>query len=78
AGLLSAFTYAFMGVKEITAKYTRDIIGAIEETITENQAGITEMFTGLFKAVEPIAQALSSSMKKIFESVNQVGSYIYD
>ncbi|MDG7135143.1 hypothetical protein OVN58_08225 [Streptococcus pneumoniae] len=72
AGLLSAFTYAFMGVKEITAKYTRDIIGAIEETITENQAGITEMFTGLFKAVEPIAQALSSSMKKLFESVNQV------
>ncbi|MDS3318002.1 hypothetical protein RK427_04615 [Streptococcus pneumoniae] len=72
AGLFSAFTYAFMGVKEITAKYTRDIIGAIEETITENQAGITEMFTGLFKAVEPIAQALSSSMKKLFESVNQV------
>lgn len=72
SGLFSAFTYAFMGVKEITAKYTRDIIGAIEETITENQAGITEMFTGLFKAVEPIAQALSSSMKKLFESVNQV------
>lgn len=72
AGLFSAFTYAFMGVKEITAKYTRDIIGAIEETITENQAGITEMFTGLFKAVEPITQALSSSMKKLFESVNQV------
>ena len=72
AGLISAFTYAFMGVQEITAKYTRDIIGAIEETITENQAGITEMFTGLFKAVEPIAQALSSSMKKLFESVNQV------
>ncbi|MGC0295210.1 hypothetical protein ACJ4PS_10185, partial [Streptococcus pneumoniae] len=70
AGLFSAFTYAFMGVKEITAKYTRDIIGAIEETITENQAGITEMFTGLFKAVDPIAQALSSSMKKLFESVN--------
>lgn len=72
AGLISAFTYAFMGVQEVTAKYTRDIIGAIEETITENQAGITEMFTGLFKAVEPIAQALSSSMKKLFESVNQV------
>lgn len=72
AGLISAFTYAFMGVKEITAKYTRDIIGEIEETITENQAGITEMFTGLFKAVEPVAQTLSSSMKKLFESVNQV------
>ena len=72
AGLISAFTYAFMGVEEITAKYTRDIIKAIEETITENQAGITEMFTGLFKTVEPIAQALSSSMKKLFESVNKV------
>lgn len=72
AGLISAFTYAFMGAQEVTAKYTRDIIGAIEEIITENQAGITEMFTGLFKAVEPIAQALSSSMKKLFESVNQV------
>ncbi|MEL0464156.1 hypothetical protein WKI42_05475 [Streptococcus pneumoniae] len=72
AGLISAFTYAFMGVQEVTAKYTRDIIGAIEETITENQVGITEMFTGLFKAVEPIAQVLSSSMKKLFESVNQV------
>lgn len=72
AGLISAFTYAFMGVQEVTAKYTRDMIGSIEETITENQAGITEMFTGLFKTVEPIAQALSSSMKKLFESVNQV------
>lgn len=72
AGLINAFTYAFMGVEEITAKYTRDIIKAIEETITENQAGITEMFTGLFKTVEPIAQALSSSMKKLFESVNKV------
>lgn len=72
AGLISAFTYAFMGVEEITAKYTRDIIKAIEETITENQTGITEMFTGLFKTVEPIAQALSSSMKKLFESVNKV------
>ena len=72
AGLISAFTYAFMGVQEITAKYTRDIIKSIEETITENQAGITEMFTGLFKAVEPIAQAMASSMKKLFESVNQV------
>ena len=65
AGLISAFTYAFMGVQEVTAKYTRDIIGAIEETITENQAGITEMFTGLFKAVEPIAQALSRSFLKV-------------
>lgn len=72
AGLISAFTYAFMGVKEITAKYTRDVIGAIEETITENQSGITELFTGLFKAVEPVAQAISSSMRKLFESVNQV------
>ena len=72
AGLISAFTYAFMGVQEITAKYTRDIIGSIEETITENQSGITELFTGLFKAVEPVAQAIASSMKKLFESVNQV------
>lgn len=72
AGLISAFTYAFMGVQEITAKYTRDIIGAIEETITENQAGITEMFTGLFKDLEPVAQAMASSIKKLFESVNQV------
>lgn len=72
AGLISAFTYAFMGVQEVTAKYTRDIIGAIEETITENQSGITELFTGLFKAVEPVAQAIASSMKKLFESVNQV------
>ena len=72
AGLISAFTYAFMGVHEVTAKYTRDIIGSIEETITENQSGITELFTGLFKAVEPVAQAIASSMKKLFESVNQV------
>ena len=72
AGLISAFTYAFMGVKEVTAKYTRDVIGAIEETITENQSGITELFTGLFKAVEPVAQAMASSMKEIFETVNQV------
>ena len=72
AGLISAFTYAFMGTKEVTAKYTRDIIGAIEETITENQSGITELLTGLFKDLEPVAQAMASSMKEIFETVNQV------
>nr|DAS72581.1 MAG TPA: minor tail protein [Caudoviricetes sp.] len=72
AGLISAFTYAFMGVTEVVSKYTRDTIGSIEETITENQSGITELLTGLFKDLEPVAQAMASSMKKLFESVNQV------
>ena len=72
AGLISAFTYAFMGVTEVVSKYTRDTIGSIEETITENQSGITELLTGLFKDLEPVAQAMASSMKKLFENVNQV------
>ena len=72
AGLISAFTYAFMGVTELVSKYTRDTIGSIEETITENQSGITKLLTGLFKDLEPVAQAIASSMKKLFESVNQV------
>ncbi len=72
AGLITAFTYAFMSVKEITAKYIRDYIGAIEETITENQAGITELLTGLFKDLEPVAEAIASTTKEMFETVNQV------
>ena len=72
AGIISAFTYAFMGVKETTAKYTRDIIGGIEEVITENQEGITEMFTGIFEAVEPIVGAIAESLKALFENVNRV------
>lgn len=72
AGLISAFTYAFMGVTELVSKYTRDTIGSIEETITENQSGITELLTGLFKDLEPVAQAIASSMKELFKSVNQV------
>lgn len=72
AGLITAFTYAFMAVKEITAKYIRDFIGAIEETITENQAGITELLTGLFKDLEPVAEAIASTTKEMFETVNQV------
>lgn len=72
AGLISAFTYAFMGVTELVSKYTRDTIESIEETITENQSGITELLTGLFKDLEPVAQAIASSMKELFKSVNQV------
>lgn len=72
AGLISAFTYAFMGVEELSAKYTRDIIRQIERTITENQAGITQMFNGLLKSVEPVVSAIASSMKSIFEKANKV------
>ena len=72
AGLISAFTYAFMGVEELSAKYTRDVIRQIERTITENQAGITQMFIGLLKSVEPVVSAIASSMKSIFEKANKV------
>ena len=72
AGLISAFTYAFMGVTELVSKYTRDIVKQIEKTITDNQVNITEMFTGLLKAAEPVAEALASTMKSIFEKANKV------
>lgn len=72
AGLISAFTYAFMGVSELVSKYTRDIVEQIEQTITGNQGNITEMFTGLLKGVEPVAEALASTMKSIFEKANKV------
>lgn len=72
AGLISAFTYAFMGVTELVSKYTRDIVKQIEKTITENQGNITEMFTGLLKAAEPVVEALARTMKSIFEKANKV------
>jgi phage-related protein len=72
AGLISAFTYAFMGVSELVSKYTRDIVEQIEETITGNQENITEMFTGLLEGAEPVAEALASTMKSIFEKANKV------
>ena len=72
AGLISAFTYAFMGVQEIIAKYTRDVVKQIEKVITGNQGNITEMFTGLLKAAEPVFEALASTMKSVFEKANKV------
>ena len=72
AGLISAFTYAFMGVQEIIAKYTRDIVKQIEKVITDNQGNVTEMFIGLLKAAEPVVEALASTMKSIFEKANKV------
>ena len=72
AGLISAFTYAFMGVTELVSKYTRDIVKQIEKTITDNQGNITEMFTGLLKAAEPVVEALASTMKSVFEKANKV------
>ena len=72
AGLISAFTYAFMGVTELVSKYTRDVVKQIEKTITGNQGNITEMFTGLLKAAEPVVEALASTMKSIFEKANKV------
>ena len=72
AGLISAFTYAFMGVTELVSKSTRDIVKQIEKVITGNQGNITEMFTGLLKAAEPVVEALASTMKSIFEKANKV------
>ena len=72
AGLISAFTYAFMGVTELVSKSTRDVVKQIEKTITDNQGNITEMFTGLLKAAEPVVEALASTMKSIFEKANKV------
>ena len=72
AGLISAFTYAFMGVNELVSKFTRDIVKQIEKVITGNQGNITEMFTGLLKAAEPVVEALASTMKSIFEKANKV------
>ena len=72
AGLISTFTYAFMGVTELASKYTRDIVKQIEKAITDNQESITEMFNGLLKGVEPVAEALASTMKSIFEKANKV------
>ena len=72
AGLISAFTYAFMGVTELVSKSTRDVVKQIEKTITDNQGNITEIFTGLLKAAEPVVEALASTMKSIFEKANKV------
>jgi phage-related protein len=72
AGLISTFTYAFMGVTELVSKYTRDVVKQIEKVITGNQGNITEMFTGLLKAAEPVVEALASTMKSIFEKANKV------
>ena len=72
AGLISAFTYAFMGVTELVSKYTRDVEKQIEKVITGNQGNITEMFTSLLKAAEPVVEALASTMKSIFEKANKV------
>ena len=72
AGLISAFTYAFMGVTELVSKSTRDVVKQIEKVITGNQVNITEMFTGLLKAAEPVFEALASTMKSIFEKANKV------
>lgn len=72
AGLISAFTYAFMGVTELVSKSTRDVVKQIEKVITGNQGNITEMFTSLLKAAEPVFEALASTMKSIFEKANKV------
>lgn len=72
AGLISAFTYAFMGVTELVSKYTRDVVKQIEKVITGNQGNITKMFTGLLKTAEPVVEALASTMKSVFEKANKV------
>lgn len=72
AGLISAFTYAFMGVSELVSKFTRDIVKQIEKVITGNQGNITEMFTDLLKAAEPVAEALARTIKSVYEKANKV------
>lgn len=70
AHILSTLQYAVMGAFDIGAKFARDAIGGIETVLVENQPAITQAFTGLLSASEPIFRSFKDLVKETFQSLN--------
>ena len=72
ANILSAFQYAVMGASDFGGKLARDLIGGFEKVITENQVGLTDLFTGILSSLEPVFASLKDFVKETFKSLNKM------
>ncbi|SEF25486.1 hypothetical protein SAMN04487839_11839 [Streptococcus gallolyticus] len=69
--IISAFTYAGMGIAELFTKYTRDWFGILDAVLTENQDKITRNLTGLLSAAEPAFKSMADFAKHSMEAINK-------
>lgn len=68
--IISAFTYAGMGIAELYTKSLRDMFGAVDTILSENQDKITRNFTGLLSAAEPAFASLKDLVKNTMSAIN--------
>lgn len=68
--IISAFTYAGMGIAELYTKSLRDMFGAVDTILTENQSKITRNLTGLLSAAEPAFASLKDLVKNTMSAIN--------
>ncbi|WP_288940054.1 hypothetical protein, partial [uncultured Streptococcus sp.] len=68
--IISAFTYAVMGIAELYTKSLRDMFGAIDTILSENQDKITRNLTGLLSAAEPAFASLKDLVKNTMSAIN--------
>ncbi|MBJ7541080.1 hypothetical protein JG537_05015 [Streptococcus sp. SL1232] len=68
--IISAFTYAGMGIAELYTKSLRDMFGAVDTILTENQDKITRNLTGLLSAAEPAFASLKDLVKNTMSAIN--------
>lgn len=69
SAVISAFTYAFIGVTNIIESLTKDILVGIGKVFNDNKNVITDAITGTLDSIAPIFDTLKTVVKDTFEGI---------
>lgn len=75
ADLISLFSNSFLGVIELTLRFSRDVIKVIVDTIEENKERIATALENMLKIIQPVVESIeglvTNTFNKVFEVYNK-------
>lgn len=72
SSIIGIFSDAFLGVTELSAKFSRDILSTITTPFVENKESIRETIDNTLGPISEILNTLHQSVKNAFEKIAQV------
>lgn len=74
SNIIGAFSEGYMGIRELTGKLRRDVVGILSKPITMNTEAIREAFDGILE----VAKKISGTVKEIVGFVRTKANDVYD
>ena len=75
ADLISLFSNSFLGVIELTLRFSKDVIKVIVDTIEENKESIATALENMLKIIQPVVESIeglvTNTFNKVFEVYNK-------